>query len=123
MANKWIGNGNIVRDPERVENKKDLDIARFSIAINKKGKNPRTDFFDVTAFGHTANNVLEYKKKGDPILVEGRLQQETWADKETGKQRSKVSIVADQVEFLGRGGEDNANAASGDTNETTDIPF
>lgn len=122
MSNRWIGNGNLTRDPEKVENSKDLDIARFSVAVNRKGKNPRTDFFDCTAFGHVAANILEYKTKGDPVLIEGHLQQDTWDDKETGKKRSKVVIIADNVEFLGRGNGENTESGGGG-NATDDIPF
>jgi single-strand DNA-binding protein len=123
MANRTILTGNLTRDPEKVENSKELDIARFSIAVNRRGKTPRTDFFDVTAFQHTAKNVLEYKKKGDPVLVEGHLQQDQWDDKDTGKKRSRVVVIADNVEFLGRGGSDDAGTSKDDNGNTGDIPF
>lgn len=123
MANRIIITGNLTRDPEKVETKTDTDVARFSLASNRRGKNPRTDFFDFTAFQHNARNLVDYKKKGDPILVEGHLQQDTWEDKETGKKRSKVVIIADNIEFLGRGKADGDDAAGGNDGESSDIPF
>ena len=119
--NRFIVKGNLTRDPEAVENKANMDIARFSIAVNRRGKNERTDFFDITAFSHTAKNVLEYKKKGDPILIEGHLQQDSWDDKETGKKRSKIVVIADNVEFLGRGND--SGEGSGNAESDNDIPF
>lgn len=123
MANRIIITGNLTRDPEEVQTKTDTTVARFSLASNRRGKNPRTDFFDFTAFQHNAKNLLEYKKKGDPVLVEGHLQQDTWDDKETGKKRSKVVIIADNIEFLGRGGNDGGANGGSATEDDDDIPF
>ena len=60
------------------------------------------DFFDVTAWRELGEAIANYKKKGDPVLVEGRLQYRSW-EAEDGSKRSKVDVVADNVQFLGRG--------------------
>jgi single-strand DNA-binding protein len=120
-VNRTILIGNLTRDPEQRETKADYTVASFSIAVNRRGKNERTDFFNCTAFRHTADNLLQYKKKGDPIAVEGHLETFTKEDDESGKKYTRTTVIADNVEFLGRGknneGEGDSDAAS------DDIPF
>lgn len=118
--NRTILIGNLVRDPEQRETKADYTVASFSIAVNRRGKNERTDFFNCTAFRHTADNVLQYKKKGDPIAVEGHLETYTKEDDESGKKYTRTTVIADNVEFLGRG---KADADSSETAYSEDIPF
>ena len=105
--NKVIIGGRLTRDPDSRITPQGKHVANFSLAINEK----RTDhtgnvvesvnFFDVTAWAKTAELVERYVKKGSTILVEGKLQQETWTDKATGQNRSKVSIRAESIQFVG----------------------
>ena len=62
------------------------------------------NFVDVTCWGKTAELVCRWKKQGESLLIEGRLQQDKWVDKETGKNRSKLKVVASNMTFVGRGG-------------------
>jgi single-strand DNA-binding protein len=75
------------------------------------------DFFDISAWRELGETIANYKKKGDPILVEGRLQYRTW-EAQDGSKRSKVDVVADNVQFLGRPGEpaEDAGAPAGGGN-------
>jgi len=67
----------------------------------------------VTAWRELGETVTNYKKKGDPILVEGRLQFRSW-EANDGSKRNKVDIVADNVQFLGSGvGKSDENGSSG----------
>lgn len=120
--NRTILTGNLTRDPEERETKADFTVASFSLAVNRRGQNARTDFFNCTAFKHTADNLLQYKKKGDPIAVEGHLETYTKEDEESGKKYTRTTVVADNIEFLGRG---NSDSSGTETNDTTgeDIPF
>ena len=94
--------GNITRDIEIRTIATGTAIADFSIAVNEKyGEKESVHFFEITAWGKTAEFVSKYFKKGDPILIEGRLNQETWKDKTTGDNRSKIKITAEQVNFMG----------------------
>ena len=68
-----------------------------------RSRNEEVDFFDISAWRELGETIATYKKKGDPILVEGRLQYRTW-EAQDGSKRSKVDVVADNVQFLGRGG-------------------
>jgi single-strand DNA-binding protein len=55
------------------------------------------NFFDITCWKETAENVVESFRKGDRVLVSGRLEHSRWEDKKTGEKRSKVGVVADEV--------------------------
>ena len=99
--NKTFHTGNLVADPESRFSQNGKAIGNFRLAVS--GRNDKTLYFDVTCFDKTAENVCKFKKKGDPVLVEGRLEVDEWEDKETKKKRSKIYIVAENVEFLSGG--------------------
>lgn len=97
--------GNLTKDPEsRAVGER--TIASFSIGVNRRWKSAdgqqkeQTSFFDCEAWGKTAELVMQYLKKGRSVLVEGHLQQDRWQTQE-GQNRSKVKIVADNIQFLG----------------------
>lgn len=104
--NKVIQLGNLTRDPEVRYSPGGTAVASFSIAVNSRVKQAdgsykdKVDYFDVVAFGKQAENVSQYLHKGDPALIEGRLNQRRWDDKETGAKRSKIEINAQQVTFM-----------------------
>lgn len=81
-------------------------VARISIAVNRSKKQgdqwvDEASFFDVVIFGKTAENLHPYLQKGKQIAVKGYLKQDQWQDKQTGENRSRVSIVADEVQLIG----------------------
>lgn len=102
-----IVKGNLTRDPELKYTPKGTAVCSLSIAVNEvwnddQGqKREKVHFFDITAWGKRAETVNQYFHKGKPILVTGKLQQESWDDKETGQKRSKVKIVMDSFDFCG----------------------
>lgn len=120
--NRVVLTGNLTRDPEKVENQKGMDIARFSIAVNRRGKDKGADFFNVTVFQQQATNVLAYLEKGRKVSVDGRLQLDQW--EKDGQKRSAVRIIGDSVNFLG-GNQEGGSGGGGNTNDddTNDIPF
>lgn len=99
--------GNLTRDPEVRYTSKGTAVASAGIAVNKRwaGEDgqPResVSFFDVTAFGRTAEVLSERCRKGDPVLVSGELKQESWEDKQTGAKRTAVKVVAREIQLLG----------------------
>ncbi|MGH3089904.1 MAG: single-stranded DNA-binding protein [Rubrobacteraceae bacterium] len=98
--NRVILAGNLTRDPELRFTQNGVPVCGFGLAVNRVfSKNEEVDFFDVSAWRELGENVANYKKKGDPVLVEGRLQYRTW-EAQDGSKRSKVDVVADRVEFL-----------------------
>jgi single-strand DNA-binding protein len=99
--NKIILYGNICRDIE-LKDINGVGLAKFAIATNHKTKKGTdTCFLDVEVWGLMAKNVAQYCSKGSPILVEGRLKQETWSAQD-GSNRSKHVVVAETVQFMGR---------------------
>jgi single-strand DNA-binding protein len=112
--NKVILAGNLTRDPEMRYTPKGTAVAAFTLAVNRKWKTETGDlkeevsFIDVDAFGRQAEVVAQYLKKGNPFLVEGRLKQDTWEDKNTHQKQSKLKVVLEGFSFLGSGRADNA---------------
>jgi single-strand DNA-binding protein len=82
-------------------------ICKFGLAVNRTWKNQagekqeETCFVDITVFGRTAENCNEYLRKGRPVFIEGRLEFSQWEDRESGQKRSKLAVVAENVQFLG----------------------
>ncbi|MCC6781824.1 MAG: single-stranded DNA-binding protein [Planctomycetes bacterium] len=102
--NKVILLGNLTRDPELKYTQGGQAIAKFGLAVSRKyTQNGETKeqvcFVDITAWGRTAEIVNEYAKKGKPILVEGRLDYQTW--EKDGQKRSKHEVVAENIQLLG----------------------
>lgn len=105
--NKVILVGNLTRDPEVKYTPKGTAITDIGLAVNRTystdsgEKREEVTFVDVTLWGRTAEIVGEYCKKGRPLLVEGRLQMDTWDDKATGQKRSKLKVVGENIQLLG----------------------
>ena len=101
--NRVVLAGNLTRDPELRFTSSGIPVCEFGLAVNRvRSKSEEVDFFDITAWRELGETIANYKKKGDPILVEGKLQYRTW-EAQDGSRRSKVDVVADNVLFLGRG--------------------
>jgi len=128
--NRVILAGNLVRDPETRFLPSGLAVTSFGLAVNHRYKSnnevkEEVSFFDVVVFGKLGENCAEYLSKGRPVLVEGRLRQRRWeAD---GVKRSKIEIVADNVQFLGapRGASAEPSGPTSPSPEAQDddIPF
>ncbi len=102
--NKVILMGNLTRDPEVRYTPNGKAVASFSLAINRKYKQgeewkEEVSYIDIVVFGKPAEACGQYLNKGDSALIDGRLQQRRWDDKESGQKRSKVEVVADSVQF------------------------
>lgn len=98
--NQVILMGRLTRDPEVRTTSTGKTITSFSIAVDRGGQDDQADFFDVTAWEKLGELVSQYLSKGRRCLIQGRLRQDSWDDKETGKKRSKVEVVATDVTFL-----------------------
>lgn len=109
--NQVILMGRLTRDPEQRTTNSGKVIANFSIAVDRGGQDDTADFFDITAWEKLGELVMQYLSKGRRVLVQGRLRQDSWDDKETGKKRSRVEVTATDVTFLD-GPSDGAGAAS-----------
>lgn len=98
--NQVILMGRLTRDPEMRTTSTGKTIASFSLAVDRGGQDDQADFFEITAWEKLGELVGQYLSKGRRCLVQGRLRQDSWDDKETGKKRSKVEVVATDVTFL-----------------------
>lgn len=99
--------GNLTRDIELRFTPKGAAVANMGLALNRvwtdEGgqKKEEVTFLDVAVFSKQAENCAKYLKKGSQVAVIGRLRQESWDDKQTGQKKSKITVVADNVQFLG----------------------
>ena len=105
-VNKVILIGNLTRDPEVKFTPKGTAVSQISLAINRKYKvgeeaKEETTFVDVELWGRLAEIAGDYAKKGNPLYIEGRLKQDSWDDKETGKKRTKMLVVGESLQLLG----------------------
>jgi single-strand DNA-binding protein len=101
--NRVVLGGNLTHDPELRFTQNGVPVCNFPIAVNRvrSKKNEAVDFFNVSCWRQLGETVANHKKKGDPILVEGRLKYRTWQASD-GAKRSAVEVVADRVQFLSR---------------------
>ncbi len=118
--NQVILMGRLTRDPEVRTTSTGKSIVSFSLAVDRNTQDDQTDFFDITAWEKLGDLVAQYLTKGRRCLVQGRLRQDSWDDKETGKKRSRVEVVATDVTFLD-GPSDNAGTG-GTSNNTAAAP-
>jgi single-strand DNA-binding protein len=117
--NKVILAGNLTRDPELRYTPKGTAVARITLAVNRvytsgEGgeKKEEVSFVDIDVWGRQAEVISQYMKKGRPLLVEGRLKQDTWEDKNTKQKQSKLKVVLESFSFIdsNRGGDSGGSA-------------
>ena len=104
--NKVILVGNLTRDPQLSYLPSQTAVVEFGLAINRRWRGQdnqqreETCFIDCQAYGKQAETFNQYMSKGRAILVEGRLQYDTWEGKD-GVKRSKHRVVVERFQFLG----------------------
>jgi single-strand DNA-binding protein len=125
--------GHLTRNPEVRYSSNGTPVAALGLAVNNRIK--RSDdswqddpcFVDVVVFGNQAEACAKYLNKGDPVLLEGRLQYRTWEDQQ-GNKRSKHEVIAFRVQFLPKPGprseaDDSLSGASIGAEGDEDVPF
>ena len=124
-VNTAVVAGNLTRDSELKYTKNEWAICEFSVACNDSRKNANGEyedtasFFDVTLFGKRAEALSKYLKKGQSVVVQGRLEQQRW--EKDGQKRSKVVIIANEIELTG--GKKNAESKGSSDGFSDDVPF
>jgi single-strand DNA-binding protein len=131
--NKALIIGNLTRDPEIKALPSGMQVCSFSVATNRvwKDKNgakqESSDFHNIVVFGRQAETAGQYLKKGQSVLIEGRIQTRSWDDKD-GQKKYRTEIIADRVQFGpkagGFGGGDGAasGARSGGASSSASAP-
>ena len=105
--NKVILLGNLTRDPEVRYTPKGSAVCDLGIAVNRQytldsgEKREEVTYVDVVLWSRLAEIAGEYLKKGRPIFIEGRLQLDTWDDKQSGQKRSKLRVIGETMQLLG----------------------
>jgi single-strand DNA-binding protein len=102
MLNKAFLIGRLVADPEHRQTQSGKGVANLRVAGDRKGREKETDFFDVTAWGQSADFACTYLSKGRLVAVEGRIQVRQYTDKDNA-QRKVWEIVADSIQPLDSG--------------------
>jgi single-strand DNA-binding protein len=106
--NRVVLTGNLTFDPELRSLPSGTSVCKLRVACNTRRKDgasgewvDKPNYFDVTVWGAQGENCARYLTKGRPVAIDGRLEWREWEDKESGKKRSAVDIIADSVQFLG----------------------
>jgi len=110
--------GNLTRDPEIRYTPKGTAVADVGLAINRvlnteEGeRREEVTYVDVVLWARLAEIADQYLKKGRPVFIEGRLQLDSWDDKQTGQKRSRLRVVAENMQLLGSRSESEAAAST-----------
>lgn len=118
--NKVILVGNLTRDPQVKYTTGGTAVTEIGLAVSRQwfdkvsnSRKEETTFVDITLWGRTAEIAGEYLAKGRPVLIEGRLQLDTWDDRESGQKRSKLRVVGENMTMLGSRGDGGGGAPGG----------
>jgi single-strand DNA-binding protein len=113
--------GNLTRDPEVRYTPKGTAVTELGLAVNRVytgedgERREETTFVDVVLWSRLAEIAHQYLKKGRSVFIEGRLQLDTWDDKQTGQKRSKMRVVGENLQMLGARGDFEGGSASSGT--------
>lgn len=117
--NKVFVYGNLTRDPEMKSLPNGNKVTTFSLATNRVykdaqgNKQEQVEYHNIVVFGRQAETSAQYLKKGQGVMIEGRIQTRSWDDKTTGEKKYRTEIVADGVQFGPKSGA-SATAPSGE---------
>jgi single-strand DNA-binding protein len=126
--NKVILLGNLTRDPEVRYTPKGSAVCDLGIAVNRVyttdsgERREEVTYVDVVLWARLAEIAGEYLKKGRPIFIEGRLQMDSWDDKQTGQKRTRLRVVGESMQLLGGrpgGASAAASEMTGDNRQTS----
>ncbi len=103
--NKALIVGNLTRDPEITTIPSGQKVCKFSVATNrvwkdKSGaKQESATYHNIVVWGKQAETSAQYLKKGQQVMIEGRIETRSWDDKATGEKKYRTEIIADRVQF------------------------
>lgn len=129
--NKVIIGGRLTADAELKQTPSGVSVTAFSIAVNRKGADNKTDFIDVVAWRQTAEFICKYFKKGSSICIVGNLQKREWTDK-NGQKRYATEVIAEEVSFVDSKSDSASDSAPNfadsapqfeEIKDTDDLPF
>lgn len=121
--NKVFLIGRLSRDPELRHTTNGTAVCQINVAISRpvsQGKNPETDFINVTVWNKPAENVARYLSKGRQVAIEGRIQTRSY-DNNEGKKVYVTEVIANNVEFLGSANDQNRAVQSAPSDNPFDV--
>lgn len=120
--------GTLGQDPEVRYTPGGTAVCDVSVAINRQWfdkassqKKESVTWVTVTLWGRTAEIAGEYLRKGSPVLIGGRLEESTWNDKDTGAKRSKLKVVCETLQLLGKRNSDDQRPANDNYGEESQV--
>ena len=114
--------GRLGKDPELTSVGSESQVCKFSVATSEKYKGKETTtWHNIEAWGKTAEICSTYLSKGREVYIEGKIKNDTWEDKETGKKRTATKISALSVQLLGGRGDDQEKTS--ESGGLDDLPF
>ena len=119
--NQVILLGRLTRDPEQRPTASGKNVVSFSIAVDRQSQDDQADFFNITAGDKLGDLVMQYLSKGRRVLIQGRLRQDSWEDKDTGKRQSRIEVTASDVTFLDGPSGDNSGSAAPKTTKKEEV--
>ncbi len=125
--NRIVLMGNLTRDPQLSYTAQNMAVCKFGIATNHKRKdtegNVREEvcFVDCTCFGRGGETFNQYMKKGNPVLVEGRLKLDQWTSPD-GQKKSKHEVIVDNFQFIGGRSDGSGGSGGGDGGARYEAP-
>ena len=119
--NQVILLGRLTRDPEQRTTASGKNVVSFSIAVDGQSQDDQADFFNITAWDKLGDLVMQYLSKGRRVLIQGRLRQDSWEDKDTGKRQSRIEVTASDVTFLDGPNGDNSGSAAPKTTKKEEV--
>ena len=108
--NKAIIVGNLTRDPELATIPSGQKVCKFGVATNrvwkdKSGaKQESASYHNIVVWGRQAETSAQYLKKGQQVMIEGRIETRSWDDKTSGEKKYRTEIIADRVQFGAKSG-------------------
>ena len=119
--NQVILLGRLTRDPEQRTTASGKNVVSFSIAVDRQSQDDQADFFNITAWDTLGDLVMQYLSQGRRVLIQGRLRQDSWEDKDTGKRQSRIEVTASDVTFLDGPSGDNSGSAAPKTTKKEEV--
>lgn len=122
MVNKVILVGRLGKDPETRSTPSGQTVAKFSLATDEKftdksgNKQERTEWHNIVAWGRLGEICGQYLRKGKLVYIEGRIQTDSWDDKETGQKKYRTEIIANEMKMLGSRGDGESGGYEGGSN-------
>ena len=119
--NKVILLGRLTKDVElKYTQTSNTPVSNFTIAVDRKYEKDKADFFNIVTYGKLAEVISKYIKKGQEIVVAGRLQTRNYDDKD-GKRVYVTEVIADEVDFTSNKKEETKEEFTPVTDD--DLPF